>query len=256
MHHDAAIVLERVETSDFGHLSVRSLSARIGGQTILDQISLEVGQGEIVGLLGRDGSGKTTCFEALAGLSPASAGQVLLNGVEITGWPIDRRARLGLAYLSEDDSIFRVLTVEENILLPLEASVNDAAERGRRLEELLADFELTVVLRQLATTLSGGERRRCEVARAMALSPKILLLDEPFKGLDPTSVASVRGLIESLRRHQVGVLVSDYDLHDLLDLTDRVYLLHEGRLIFSGVPDQLLENPEARQVFLGARFSL
>ena len=256
MYHDAAIALERVGTSDFGHLSVRSLSIRIGRQTVLDQISLEVGQGEIVGLLGRDGSGKTTCFEALAGLASAAAGQVLLNGVEIIGWPIDRRAKLGLAYLSEDVSIFRELTVEENILLPLEASTNDAAERCRRLEELLADFELTVVRRQLATTLSGGERRRCEVARAMALSPKILLLDEPFKGLDPTSVASVRRLIESLRKHQVGVLVSDYDLHDLLDLTDRVYLIHKGRLIFSGVPDQLLEDPDARQVFLGAHFSL
>lgn len=256
MRHNAAIVLQSVETSNFGHLSVRSLSVRIGRQTVLDQISLEVGQGEIVGLLGRDGSGKTTCFEALAGLAPAAAGQVLLNGVEITGWPIDRRAKLGLAYLSEGVSIFRDLTAEENILLPLEASVSDASERGRHLEELLADFELTPVRRQLATTFSGGERRRCEVARAMALSPKILLLDEPFKGLDPTSVASVRRLIESLRQHHVGVLVSDYDLHDLLDLTDRVYLLHEGRLIFSGLPDQLLEDPEAREVFLGARFSI
>lgn len=156
MRHNAAIVLQSVETSNFGHLSVRSLSVRIGRQTVLDQISLEVGQGEIVGLLGRDGSGKTTCFEALAGLAPAAAGQVLLNGVEITGWPIDRRAKLGLAYLSEGVSIFRDLTAEENILLPLEASVSDASERGRHLEELLADFELTPVRRQIATTLSGG----------------------------------------------------------------------------------------------------
>ena len=254
MHHTAAIVPDR--PSDFGHLSVRSLSIRIGRRTVLDQISLEVAQGEIVGLLGRDGSGKTTFFEALAGLASAAAGQVLLNGVDITRWPIDRRAKLGLAYLSEEVSIFRDLTVEENILLPLEASVNNAAERDRRLEELLAEFELTVMRRQLATTLSGGERRRCEVARALALRPKILLLDEPFRGLDPTSVASVRRLIESLRRRQVGVLVCDYDLHDLLDLTDRVYLLHEGRLIFSGMPDRLLEDAEARRVFLGERFSL
>lgn len=255
MHHQA-LILENA-LSIFGHLSVQSLTVRIDRRVILDRISFEVAQGEIVGLVGRDGAGKTTCFEALAGLRPIADGHVLLNNVEVTEWPIDCRAKIGLAYLSEDVSIFRDLTVEENILLPLERFVtHDASERSRRLNEILADFELDGVRDQVATSLSGGERRRCEVARAMALNPTILLLDEPFRGLDPTSVASTRRLIDSLREHDVGVLVSDYDLHDLLALTDRVYLLHEGRLLFSGSSDQLLENAEARRLFLGDGFSL
>ena len=255
MHHQAQI-LENAASS-FGHLSAQSLTVRLERRAILERISLEVSQGEIVGLLGCDGAGKTTCFEALAGLRPIADGHVFLNNVEITEWPIDCRAKIGLAYLSEDVSIFRDLTVEENILLPLESSAfHDASERLRRLNEILADFELDGVRYQVATSLSGGERRRCEVARAMALNPTILLLDEPFRGLDPTSVASTRRLIDSLRDHDVGVLVSDYDLHDLLALTDRVYLLHEGRLIFSGSSDQLLENVEVRRLFLGDGFSL
>lgn len=240
----------------FGHLSVHSLCARVGGRQVLSQVSLQVAQGEIVGLVGRDGAGKTTFFEALVGLTPATSGQVCLSGIDITGWPIDRRARLGLAYLSEDVSIFRGLTVEENILAALETFGLEPTELQTRLETLLADFELILVRRQLATTLSGGERRRCEVARAMALSPSILLLDEPFRGLDPTSIASTKHLIGCLKAGHVGVLVSDYDLHDLLELTDHVYVLDQGHLIFSGSADELLSDAHVRRVFLGESFSL
>lgn len=239
-----------------GHLSVRSLSAKVDGDIILSHVSLDVAQGEIVGLLGRDGAGKTTCFEALAGLIPAASGHVLLNGVDITDWPFDRRALLGLTYLSEEPSIFRGLTVEQNISAALEASEPASTDRAAYLEDLLSRFELLAVRSQLANTLSGGERRRCEVARAMALKPTILLLDEPFRGLDPTSIESTKRLIGGLKNCQVGVLVTDYDLHDLLDLTDRVYVLHDGRLIFRGSADEFLADSGVRRVFLGEGFTL
>lgn len=234
-----------------GQLSVDDITVRAGGRPVLARVSLEVAAGEIVGLLGRDGAGKTACFQAIAGLIPTASGRVSLNGADVTDWPADRRARLGLAYLPEDMSIFRGLTCEENILMALESPAASVVDHGLLLEKLLADFELTVVRHQPAMTLSGGERRRCEVARSMALEPTILMLDEPFKGLDPTSIASTMRLITSLRERAVGVLVSDYDLPDLLELLDRVYLLHEGQLIFSGSVDQLLSNPDARRVYLG-----
>jgi len=251
-----ATFLEEQRPGTFGHLSVQSLCAQAGGREVLSRVSLQVAQGEIVGLVGPDGAGKTTCFEALAGLTPATSGHVSLSGLDVTDWPINRRAKLGLAYLSADVSIFRGMTVEENILAALETSEIESEERATHLKTLLVDFELTLVRGQLATTLSGGERRRCEVARAMALSPTILLLDEPFKGLDPTSIASTKRLIGGLKSRHVGVLVSDYDLRDLLELTDRVYVLDQGRLIFSGSADQLLSDANVRRVFLGESFSL
>ena len=235
---------------------MRSLSAEAGGRRVLSQVSLEVDKGEIVGLLGRDGAGKTSCFEALAGLLPATSGRVYLNGIDITDWPLDRRARCGLTYLPEETSVFRGLTVEENIALALEVSEMRPADQGSRLETLLTEFELLRVRCQLASTVSGGERRRCEVARAMALKPTVLLLDEPFRGLDPTSIESVKRLIGSLKSCQVGVVASDYDLHDLLELTDRVYVVHDGQLIFRGSPQQLVADSDVRKVFLGESFAL
>jgi lipopolysaccharide export system ATP-binding protein len=235
----------------FGLLWVDDLTVGAGGKPVLTRVSLEVAPGEIVGLLGRDGAGKTSCFQAIAGLIPTVSGRVSLNGEEMTNWPADRRARLGLAYLPEDVSIFRNLTCEENILVALESRETSVINRNSRLETLLADFELKVVRHQPAMSLSGGERRRCEVARSMALKPSVLMLDEPFKGLDPTSIASVKGMIANLKEQGVGVLVSDYDLPDLLQLLDRSYLLHEGRLIFSGSVEQLLSSPDVRAVYLG-----
>jgi len=250
------IALDAHDRTAFGEVSVESLSAEFGGRKFLAEVSLRVAQGEVVGLLGRDGAGKTICFQAIAGLVPATSGGIYLHGLNVTGWPIDRRARMGLAYLPEEISIFRGLTVEENILLTLEASEPSPAARLQRLEALLANFELTVVRDQLATTISGGERRRCEIARAMALNPTIVLLDEPFRGLDPTSVASTKRAIGALRQHHVGVLVSDYDLHDLIDLLDRVYVLHHGKLIFSGTANQLMVDPQVREMYLGKSFAL
>ena len=254
-HHTASFSAEQ-RAAAFGHMRVESLSVRAAGRTVLANVSLEVATGEVVALLGRDGAGKTVCLEAIAGLTRASEGRVKFNEVDITDLPSDHRAALGLGYLPEEVSIFRGLTVEENILLALEHSVADATARTARLQRLVADFDLGGVRHQSAMSVSGGERRRCEVARAMALNPTILLLDEPFRGLDPSSVSSTKRMILGLKRRNVGVLVSDYDLHDLLQLTDRVYVLNEGHLIFNGSADELLSDADVRRVFLGESFSL
>jgi lipopolysaccharide export system ATP-binding protein len=237
-------------------LTVLGLSVSIDRRAVVSDVSLSVSEGEIVALLGRDGAGKTTCFEAIAGLARVEAGQVLLNGCDLTNCPIDRRSALGLAYLSEESSVFSGLTVEENILAVLEVAEHSPAVRSSRLEQLLTDFKLLPVRKQPATSVSGGERRRCEVARAMALDPRILLLDEPFRGLDPMSIVSTKRLMAHLRSHDVGVLVSDYDLHDLIDLIDRAYVLHEGRLVFAGNKEDLLSDPLVRHLYLGDGYSL
>jgi lipopolysaccharide export system ATP-binding protein len=232
-------------------LSVDDVTVVLNGKSVLAGVSLDVAAGEIVGLLGRDGAGKTACFQAISGLIRTTSGRVWLNGADVTNWPADRRARHGLAYLPEGVSIFRGLTCEDNIRMALESPAASDIDAQGVLEKLLEDFELTVVRHQSAISLSGGERRRCEVARSMALKPSIMMLDEPFKGLDPTSIASTMRMIASLRERGVGVLVSDYDLPDLLALLDRVYLLHQGQLIFSGSVDMLLSNSDVRRVYLG-----
>jgi lipopolysaccharide export system ATP-binding protein len=246
----------RVISAPFSHLSVQSLCVTIAGQLVVRDVSLEVSQGEIVGLLGRDGAGKTSCFDAIAGTSRTSRGQVRLNGMDVTGWPIDRRARSGLAYLCEDVSTFRGLTVEENILAALELAEPIEISRRARLEELLHELQLERVRYQLATTISGGERRRCEVARALALSPGIFLLDEPFKGLDPLSIQSTKHLIATLKCLGIGVLMSDYDLRALVGVMDRAYVLHRGQVIFSGTTAELLADDDVRQLYLGKTFVL
>ena len=236
-------------------LAVDGLRLTIEGREILQDVSLRVSSGEVVALLGRDGAGKTVCFQAIAGLAPHDAGRMLLDGREVTEWPADERARAGLSYLPEEDCIFHGLTVEENIALALELG-EEEAERSADLERLLEAFRLTALRRQQASTLSGGERRRCEVARAMAAHPAILMLDEPFRGLDPMAVAEIRRLISQLKAQGVGVLVSDYDLHDLYDVMDRAYVLHEGALVFSGDREALLSDPEVRRLYLGETFKL
>lgn len=244
------------DATAFASLSLDSLFTKIDGRLVLADISLQIANGETVGLLGRDGAGKTTCFETITGLLPATSGRVLLSGVDVTSWPFDHRAKAGLAYLPEAVSVFRGLTVEENILLALEVLGLPTALQEARLESLLTQFELALVRHQRATTVSGGERRRCEIARAMAVEPKIVLLDEPFRGLDPTSIASTRRTIGNLKGRSVGVLVSDYDLRDLLGLLDRVYVLHEGQLIFNGTAQELLSDADVRHLYLGKSFSL
>jgi len=233
-------------------LVVKGLGVTIDGRAVLRDISLEVRRGEVVALLGRDGAGKTLCFQTLAGLAAHDGGTMRLGEADITG-PADERAIGGLSYLPEEDCIFHGLTVEENIALALELNVADGVKRKSELERLLDAFRLAPLRSQLASTLSGGERRRCEVARAMAAHPAILMLDEPFRGLDPMAVAEIRRLVTELKTAGVGVLVSDYDLHDLYDIMDRAYVLHEGELVFAGDREALLSDPEVRRLYLGSR---
>jgi lipopolysaccharide export system ATP-binding protein len=242
--------------ADIGRLAAESLSFAIGSRWILSDVSVRVAHGEIVGLLGPDGSGKTCLFELLAGLVRPSSGAIFLNGMNVTGCAADKRARQGLSYLPEEPSLFRELTVEDNIQVALNVSELDAAARSIRRERLLQSFKLQSVRKQTATSLSGGERRRCEVARALASHAAILLLDEPFRGLDPMSIADVANAVVSLRESDIGVLISDYDLHDLVKLVDRAYVLHEGCVIFSGTVSELLDSPAVRHLYLGDSFVL
>jgi lipopolysaccharide export system ATP-binding protein len=215
---------------------------------------LSISRGEVVALLGPDGAGKSVCFEAIAGLVRPDGGRILLDGVDVTAIPTYRRARLGLAYLPEGQSIFRGMTVAENIEAVLQVSEPDRAACRARLERILDNFRLSGLRDRSALALSGGERRRCEIARAMAMSPSILLLDEPFAGIDPMSIEDIVHVVEGLRRSGVGVLMADYDLHDMLGLMDRAYVLYEGRLIFSGSPAALLADERVRTLYLGSEF--
>jgi lipopolysaccharide export system ATP-binding protein len=237
-------------------LATDAISYAIGRNHILSGISIHVDQNEVVGLLGRDGAGKTCMFQLLAGLVAPNSGKIILDGQDITARMPDARVRLGLSYLAEEPSIFRDLSVEENIQLALTFAQLDTDARTPRLEELIRIFQLQGVRTQSATSLSGGERRRCEVARAMATNPAILLLDEPFRGLDPMSVGEVSRTIASLREQGTGILISDYDLHDLIELIDRAYVLHEGEVIFSGTAAELMADPGVRHLYLGESFSL
>lgn len=237
-------------------LAADSICYGIGRNQILSGISIHVDQNEVVGLLGRDGAGKTCMFQLLAGLVAPSSGKIILDGQDITATVPDVRVFLGLSYLAEEPSAFRDLSVEENIQLALTFTEPDADVRTPRLEELIRIFQLQGVRRQSATSLSGGERRRCEVARAMATNPAILLLDEPFRGLDPMSVREVSRTVASLRGQGIGVLISDYDLHDLIELIDRAYVLHKGEVIFNGTAAELMADPGVRHLYLGESFSL
>lgn len=250
------ILSAKLANASFGHLSAEAVSFAVGRHQIVSDVSVQVASNEVVGLLGRDGTGKTSLFELLAGLVSPSAGRIFLNGADMTCSNADSRARQGIAYLPEEPSIFRELTVEENIRLALDICGLDERAQYLELETLLQTFKLQQVRSQLATSLSGGERRRCEVARALASRPSILMLDEPFRGLDPMSVTEVVGAVVSLRGKGIGVLISDYDLHDLIDLIDRAYVLHEGKVIFSGSASELLADPGVRHLYLGETFAL
>lgn len=240
----------------FVSLATEAICLTVGQTQILSNITIHVDQNEVVGLLGRDGAGKTSLFQLLAGLVAPDSGRILLDGHDITARVADNRVREGLSYLPEEPSIFQELTVEENLQLALGFSESYSAVRSARLEELLELFQLRRISGQLATSLSGGERRRCEVARAMATHPAILMLDEPFRGLDPMSVSDVARTVTSLREQKIGVLISDYDLHDLIELIDRAYVLHEGSVIFDGTAAELMTDPAVRHLYLGESFSL
>lgn len=234
-----------------GGLRVQSVSKNFAGVTALEDLSLEVDRGEVVGLFGRDGAGKTVCFEAIMGLTHVDSGQINLFGQDITRLTIDRRAPLGLTYLPQQTSIFGGMTTAANISAVLEHTERDPARREGRLQELLDAFDIDYVRDVPSPRLSGGERRRCEVARSMAASPAIMLLDEPFAGIDPLSVTSIKSTITSLKAMNVGILMSDQNVHETIEIIDRAYVIHHGRLIFAGGPAEMMADEAVRQNYLG-----
>ena len=227
-----------------------------GQREVVRGVSLHVGQGEIVGLLGPNGAGKTTTFYMLTGIIKPSAGQVLLDGVDIGFWPLYERARVGVSYLPQESSIFKRLTVAQNLMIILEHTGLDRKAQLEKIEALLDDFGLAHIRNSAAMFLSGGERRRLEIARALIREPKFVLLDEPFAGIDPVAVGGIQELVLGLRERGIGVLISDHNVRETLSICDRAYLMHQGTAILSGTPQSIIENEQAREVYLGSGFSL
>jgi lipopolysaccharide export system ATP-binding protein len=237
-------------------LHAEGLVKRYNGRTVVDHVSLAAHGGEIVGLLGPNGAGKTTTFYMIVGLVRPDAGQVSIGDAVVTEEPVDVRIRAGIGYLAQEPSVFRRLTVTENVLLVLEQCEPSRSARQARTRELLAEFHLAEVAQQPAWTLSGGERRRVEIARALALDPAILLLDEPFTGIDPISIQDLQRTVRYLRDRGLGVIITDHNVRETLRITDRAAIIHDGRVVASGSPERILASPEARQVYLGEGFRL
>jgi lipopolysaccharide export system ATP-binding protein len=237
-------------------LQANGLVKRYGGRTVVNGVSLQVGRGEIVGLLGPNGAGKTTTFYIMVGLVRPDGGEVLLNDTSLTNLPVHLRAKRGIGYLAQDPSVFRGLTVAQNILMVLQANGTAPRERQARLDELLKEFGLTHVRDQLGITLSGGERRRVEIARVLAMNPSYVLLDEPFTGVDPLAVSEIQDIVRYLKGRGIGIVVTDHNVRDTLAITDRATIINAGRILLSGTPNEILVHPEVRRVFLGERFEL
>ena len=223
---------------------------------VVNDVSVHVRRGEVVGLLGPNGAGKTTTFYMITGLLQPSEGRVLLDGRDITDQPMYRRARMGLGYLAQEPSIFRRLTVRENVMAVLETMKLTRSEREERLGRLLDDLNLTHLSARTASKLSGGERRRVEITRALARQPSFMLLDEPFVGIDPIAVAEIQDIVARLRDRGLGVLITDHNVRETLRITDRAYIMYEGRILLQGTAEQLANDPEARKIYLGERFTL
>jgi lipopolysaccharide export system ATP-binding protein len=241
-------------TSPVHTLSVVNLVKAYKGRTVVKDVSFEIHSGQIVGLLGPNGAGKTTSFYMAVGLVRPESGRVLLDGVDITSWPMHKRAQNGVAYLPQEASVFRRMTAEENILAVLETLPLTDTERRDQLHRLLDDFNLNAIAHQKAFTLSGGERRRVEVARALALSPVFLLLDEPFAGIDPIAVADIQRMIQILRKRQIGILITDHNVRETLEICDLGYLLSNGKLVEKGTPSEIANSKTARETYLGENF--
>lgn len=237
-------------------LSASHLQKTYGRRRVVDDVSLFVEQGEVVGLLGANGAGKTTTFYMMTGLETAERGNILLNGQDVTNLPMYLRARLGLGYLPQEPSIFRKLSAEQNILAVLETMKLARADRFARLEELLEEFGVTHVRKTRGDALSGGERRRVEIARCLATEPQYILLDEPFAGIDPLAIDDIREIILYLRRQGIGILITDHNVRETLGITDRAYIMAEGKILRSGNPAELVEDADVRRLYLGERFSL
>ena len=234
----------------------KDLVKKYGSRTVVKGVSIEVEQGEIVGLLGPNGAGKTTSFYMITGLIKPNAGQIFLDDIEITNMPMYRRAQMGLGYLAQEASVFRKLSVEDNIMSVMEFSSFTKHERKERLETLLDEFGLQKVRKSYGSQLSGGERRRCEIARALAIDPKFILLDEPFAGVDPIAVEDIQHIIAKLKFRNIGIIITDHNVHETLAITDRAYLLYEGSILESGTAETLASNPEVRRKYLGQNFEL
>lgn len=244
------------DIADSTGLGVISIAKSYDKRSVLTDVSLSVARGEVVGLLGPNGAGKTTCFYSVMGLVKPDSGRVMLAGEDITGLPMYRRAILGLGYLPQETSIFRGMTVEQNIKAVLEMAVPDKQRRAERLEQLLDEFGLTRLRTSPSMALSGGERRRCEIARALAADPKIMLLDEPFAGIDPLSIADIRDLVKELKQRDIGVLITDHNVRETLDIVDRACIIYDGQVLFSGSPQDLVADENVRRLYLGEGFAL
>ena len=239
-----------------GWLVASGLAKAYRGRTVVHDASLAVARGEAVGLLGPNGAGKTTIFYMITGLVKADRGSIDIDGYDISGLPMYRRARLGIGYLPQENSIFRAMTVEQNIRSILEVVEPDKHQRQEHLEALLDEFRITHLRHAAAVSLSGGERRRCEIARALASRPAFMLLDEPFTGIDPIAVGDIQNLVRHLTSLGIGVLITDHNVRETLGLIDRAYIIHSGEVLFEGRPDEIVESPEVRRLYLGEQFSL
>lgn len=244
-----------IETGNAG-LHIKNLRKSYRKRVVIRDVSMDLMRGEVVGLLGPNGSGKTTCFYAIAGLIAPEGGQVVLDGRDVTNLPMYRRAKLGIGYLPQEVSIFRGMSVQDNILAILEISEKDPARRRDRLEELISEFSIEHLRRASALSLSGGERRRVEIARCLAADPKYVLLDEPFAGVDPIAVGEIRTLIADLKTRGIGVLITDHNVRETLEIVDRAYILHDGTVLMSGTAEEVVGDENVRRVYLGQSFRI
>ena len=242
-----------VQDGDAG-LQIINLRKSYRKRLVIRDVSLDLGRGEVVALLGPNGSGKTTCFYAIAGLVTPEGGKVIIDGRDVTPLPMYRRARLGIGYLPQEMSIFRGMTVEDNILSILEIAVPDKRKRRERLGDLLSEFSIEHLRRASALALSGGERRRVEIARCLAAGPKYVLLDEPFAGVDPIAVGEIRHLVADLKNRGIGVLITDHNVQETLQIVDRAYILHDGRVLMNGTTQEVINDENVRRVYLGNSF--
>ncbi len=245
----------RIAGGDAG-LKISHLRKSYRKKTVIRDFSMDLSRGEVVALLGPNGSGKTTTFYAIAGLVTPEGGSVMVDGKDVTILPMYRRAQLGIGYLPQEMSIFRGLSVQDNISAILDIAVADRHKRRERLEELLSEFSIEHLRRASALALSGGERRRVEIARCLAADPRYLLLDEPFAGVDPISVGDIRHLVADLKNRGIGVLITDHNVRETLEIVDRAYILHEGKVLMSGTPDEVVQNENVRRVYLGDNFRI
>ena len=237
-------------------LRTDNLIKRYRSRTVVNHVSVEINQGEIVGLLGPNGAGKTTTFYMTVGLVVPNEGRIILDDVDITDYPVYKRARLGIGYLAQEDSVFRKMTVEDNLRTVLEMTPQSREEQAESLERLIKEFRLEKVLKNQGNRLSGGERRRVEIARCLAINPRFIMLDEPFAGVDPIAVQDIQYIVAHLKERNIGILITDHNVNETLSITDRAYLLFEGKVLFQGTPEELAENEIVREKYLGRDFLL